>query len=267
MTRWGLLFVCSIAVTVGCKDEKDSDSNDGDSDNKTAEATGAFCHSLTLDDEPIDFVLRVGTGSKMVTLSASTGECSTGLGQACEEIPVGNGINLELVDETGESLATWTADITANLEHVFSLELDDVGDLALMGGAIPDGGVCSNLECDLMYYNTQTCAAADPCAWAGDGFCDDVCSDLIAAPFDDSEDCVADCSNITDYATCITCDCADPLATCVADADCLELLTCISLCTDDTCVQSCAETSPDGITYLNALLDCGDAECAEFVTE
>ncbi len=59
------------------------------------------------------------------------------------------------------------------------------------------GCVCSYDSCDAYvcgtYYDNCSCAAADPCAWQEDGYCDDYCA--IAYPddyFDDSIDCSVD---------------------------------------------------------------------------
>ncbi|MFH1808984.1 MAG: hypothetical protein ABIJ09_09585 [Pseudomonadota bacterium] len=47
-----------------------------------------------------------------------------------------------------------------------------------------------NGECEQGTYTTCTCAAADPCGWAGDGYCDGDCASVLpGAAFDDTADC------------------------------------------------------------------------------
>ncbi len=56
--------------------------------------------------------------------------------------------------------------------------------------AEPCAGACGAVE-----FNACTCAAEDPCGWAGDGYCDRDCSPFQAHQeiFDDGEDC-PDCA-------------------------------------------------------------------------
>ncbi len=60
-----------------------------------------------------------------------------------------------------------------------------------------EGCACNYDSCDSYvcgtYYDNCSCAAADPCAWQGDNYCDDFCA--IVYPddhFDDSADCATD---------------------------------------------------------------------------
>ncbi len=78
-----------------------------------------------------------------------------------------------------------------------------------------DSGYACDGECDPMrpVYSSCTCAADDPCGWAGDGRCDDECvtGDTTDEMFDDSEDC-GGCRGECDaghYTPC-TCDISDP---------------------------------------------------------
>jgi len=59
------------------------------------------------------------------------------------------------------------------------------------GPVILDEGPC-NAPCEDAVYTACTCAANDPCSWAGDGVCDLMgCGGLSETVFDDSADCRA----------------------------------------------------------------------------
>jgi hypothetical protein len=66
-------------------------------------------------------------------------------------------------------------------------------------------------------------------------------------------------------ATCTTCQntefaaggcCATEATTCGGNADCVALNTCISMCADQACANTCATKSPNGIADFNALVTC-----------
>ena len=63
-----------------------------------------------------------------------------------------------------------------------SVYFDDSADC---GGA---SATC-DMSCGLGQYTSCTCDSSDPCNWIGDGYCDDICSDILPVPFDDSLDC------------------------------------------------------------------------------
>jgi hypothetical protein len=106
-------------------------------------------------------------------------------------------------------------------------------------------------------YNDCTCDPSDPCGWSGDGYCDDVCGQILpGATFNDSADCGAapapgggpapggnpsDCGSSCNngiYDTC-TCGASDPCGW-AADGYC-----------DDTCYQ----LSPT--SHFDDAPDCG----------
>ncbi|MFC1609320.1 FG-GAP-like repeat-containing protein [Myxococcota bacterium] len=92
-------------------------------------------------------------------------------------------------------------------------------------------------DCDNLDYTPCTCASADPCVWAGDGYCDQFCVDNYVDHFDDAADCTFSCSdtvavqndcNDLEYTPC-TCASADPCA----------------WAGDDYCDQFCIDTYVD----------------------
>ena len=256
MNRWSVLLVCGALLLSACKDE--------DKKKETVAALGTFCHGLTVGGEETTFVLKLGSGSTMKTLSANTGECSIDLGQGCETIPAGQALPYEVLDETGTSLGTGTVDVTKDSAYVFYLDLDNDGNLSFVQENATGDLHCSSMSCDLAYYNTQTCGASDPCGWAADTYCDDLCLEIVSNPFDDSADCEVDCSSPADYGSCITCNCDSSASACFGNMDCVDLLYCVADCADDTCVTDCGATYPDGIEDLSALLDCADSYCANY---
>jgi len=78
------------------------------------------------------------------------------------------------------------------------------------------GGPTCGTECTDLVYTACTCGVADPCGWAGDGACDDYCSDNFGSYFDDTADCSGsptcgtDCTDLV-YTAC-TCGALDVCA-------------------------------------------------------
>jgi Cys-rich repeat protein len=82
-------------------------------------------------------------------------------------------------------------------------------------GTSGGGGTDCGTECTDLLYTACTCAAADPCGWQGDSYCDDTCAFIFPADhFDDPADCSGapvcggDCDE--SYYTACTCSSADP---------------------------------------------------------
>lgn len=79
---------------------------------------------------------------------------------------------------------------------------------------------------------------------------DDGTGDICAAGADDN--------------TCDTCQkqkCCAELTACSDDADCNGLATCAAACADDTCVQTCLDTYPDGFAILDEAATCQTENC------
>lgn len=67
---------------------------------------------------------------------------------------------------------------------------------------------------------------------------------------------------------CLQDSCCDDLLACQHDNDCLTLTDCVGNCSDDSCVQSCADSaSSSSVDLYNTFIDCAtghcDAECSD----
>jgi hypothetical protein len=105
------------------------------------------------------------------------------------------------------------------------------------------GGVDCTMDCQNGVYSACSCSALDPCAWQGDGICDQACADSFPANhFDDAVDC---------QATSCTMDCQDGVySTC----SCSMIDPC-GWAGDGICDQACADNFPGD--HFDDSADCG----------
>ncbi len=150
----------------------------------------SFCNPLSLGDQAVTLQLIVGEGTDAVTLSASTGTCSNRLGTPCAEVPTGPAVPVILRDADGQDLSSTHVEITAGTVYIFHTTVVNA-EIGLEHGTLTDTLSCADMECIFRYsYNELTCAADDPCGWAGDGMCDSHCETVLpGGAFDDSADC------------------------------------------------------------------------------
>jgi hypothetical protein len=76
--------------------------------------------------------------------------------------------------------------------HIFYTNIINGSDITLEHGTLTETMSCSQMECIFQSYNELTCAADDPCGWAGNGECNEHCLDVLppgVPMFDDSTDC------------------------------------------------------------------------------
>jgi hypothetical protein len=270
----GMLFAIGLE---GCKDESKHSSNGG----IQAQANASFCHSITAGTANTSFTLVIGSGQNRVSLSGATGECTTRLDGACASVPAGDSVPITLLNEDGgeepfqledldgNQLDAGGTVIAADSDVSFVLTVDDGGNLVLIATDAENSGYsCDEIECFSYAYSDSTCDVSDPCGWAADGYCDAAdCSSVTDAPFDDSADCSqVDCNSIADLQTCAACNCQAEVTTCDANADCLNLFSCVTLCTDTACITDCGTTYPGGLTDMTVLDDCMTTNCSEFWT-
>jgi hypothetical protein len=75
---------------------------------------------------------------------------------------------------------------------------------------------------------------------------------------------LAVCGDAADPASCLGCalggDCADELATCQGDQECIDFVTCIDPCADQACFDACVTMYPNGATLYNDLVFCAICE-------
>lgn len=68
------------------------------------------------------------------------------------------------------------------------------------------------------------------------------------------------CDQSGDCMTCANCSlsgmCAGTANTCMADAECSDLLDCLSACYDDVCANECFNRFPNGTTLYMAMTEC-----------
>lgn len=157
----------------------------------TDPAIGNFCHGLSHDGGDLDIRLQFEKDDKTATLSAVTGSCTTSLDAGCDEIPTGDDVILR-VNVHNTPLLAATVDIAPGGEYEFYLSKDTDLLPVLRSRELTEINLtCANSECNTLMYTPATCAAADPCGWVNDGYCDDLCQDVTALPFDDTADCSA----------------------------------------------------------------------------
>lgn len=248
------LFILFL-ILWGCKQ--------GESIDEGVTSVGSFCHPLALDDDEITLSLRLGEGDERVTLSASTGECSSSLGESCKAIPVGTDVPFELIDHNGDVARTGDMVIESDSEYLFQAVFEN-DQLAISGGKLDAKSSCADLECSLGLYNATTCDESDPCGWVENQYCDDACDTRAERPLDDTADCVVDCDNITDGPTCVSCLCEEDYDDCLENDECAELMGCVNQCADDTCSEACRDAHPEGVDDFIAFLECAIENCSEF---
>jgi hypothetical protein len=109
------------------------------------------------------------------------------------------------------SSATYTA-CTCDPRDPCRWRRDGGCDTADCEAAVPGGPIfddsedCAGAACDgscrATVQNACTCDVADPCGWAGDGFCDEACATILpGGAFDDSADCGGTPGTLTVAAT------------------------------------------------------------------
>jgi hypothetical protein len=73
------------------------------------------------------------------------------------------------------------------------------------------------------------------------------------------------CSGATvegDCGKCLQTSCCDDLLACQNDSDCLTLTDCVGNCSDDGCVQTCADSaSSSSVDLYNTFIDCASNSC------
>ena len=107
---------------------------------------GKFCHNLVdKDNKTITLTLKLGSGSKQVSLSAWTGACSTVVGVQCHELPQGNNMPLE-VWYNGQVMVQGSSTIGAGEEWVIVLTLDKDNNPVFQGGKLNAGYTCMSTK-------------------------------------------------------------------------------------------------------------------------
>lgn len=61
---------------------------------------------------------------------------------------------------------------------------------------------------------------------------------------------------------CLGAKCPSEISACGASPDCKAVIDCMSACTSDACVTSCAKAHPTGFALFTKVADCGDLHCA-----
>lgn len=111
----------------------------------------------------------------------------------------------------------------------------------------------------------------DTCMFASDGECDDCATGSTSSICKIGTDCI-DCGaarQTADQCTdpcdqCLQENCMTYTNACIANSDCIDLLSCVTDCIigDTTCVSTCTETFPNGVTGLTDLLNCQTNSCS-----
>jgi len=156
----------------------------------TDPAYANLCHGLTMDGGVAELSLTfLNDEADTAELSALSGACASDLDAGCAEIPTGDEVTVRLnLRRTTLTAAKMKIEPANEYEFYVDLDTDDLPVLHSRN-LTEDNLQCNMSECNTLMYTPSTCNADDPCGWAGDGFCDDVCLDISRTPFDDSEDC------------------------------------------------------------------------------
>ncbi len=163
---WAVQDACTDGVRNKCTCAW-GDPCDWSDDNICDSACNAFADHFT---EPDDCLNCSGT--------EVTDACTAGTHNAC---------TCGLADPCG-----WANDGFCDSQcNTFTSHFDD-------GYDCQDCSVTATVQsyCSSYVKNACTCAAADPCNWENDGYCDHIGCQVFANHFEDTEDCL-DCSNTT----------------------------------------------------------------------
>jgi hypothetical protein len=209
LLSWSLLCIVPWLIYTGCTDDgpdksgspsDGGDSSDPDQTGDTGTGGGmtgdgvlaSFCNPLSLGNASVTIQLTLGEGTEAVTLSARTGTCSNRLGTPCIEVPTCPVVRAVLRDENGAELHSSQVEITEGMVYLFYTTVVSTSEIGLDNGTLSETLLCADMECIFRYsYNELTCAADDPCGWAGDDTCDSRCDEVLpGSAFDDSADCL-----------------------------------------------------------------------------
>jgi hypothetical protein len=83
----------------------DSAGGAGGAGTGTGPAVAKFCNTLTYQGASTTMILEVGEGAEKVTFTAAYGECVPADGDACEEIPLGKEVLVQMFDADDPSTA------------------------------------------------------------------------------------------------------------------------------------------------------------------
>jgi hypothetical protein len=106
-------------------------------------AVAKFCNAVVIGGEVIDLDLRIGSGSSLVHLVAESGTCSPTVGRACQAIPSGASVPVEVYDLDDNVIWSTTLRIAANSAWIFAFYFDE--DAQEPGLSVESNGTAS--EC------------------------------------------------------------------------------------------------------------------------
>ena len=210
-----------------------------------------FCNAVTIND--MDFEAELVVGS--VSIKALTGTCAPAVGQPCVAIPTGQ-MSVS-VRRAGTVLHTQNVEVTAGIEHVVALDVDDNNKPVLLGGDLQSvirGARCSAVGYkDLYPSQTPDAGAPNPPADAGPQYPPAAaCAGFM--PEDECERCAASvCCN--EFNACFLTS---------AGPECGDFLRCFGACpdTDQACRQRCQTTNMVGFQRALQLVTCQNQKCA-----
>ena len=225
-----------------------------------------FCSNVgNADDTPFEAELVIG----QVSVKANTGKCAPVVGQPCVTIPAGRGTVTVRRVIGGAVLLTRNVDITAGVEHIVALTIDDMTNQPeIIGGDLQ--GIIAGARCSAVDYrdffspNSPDAGVPPPARDAGPPPPSDArpidSGSLTPAPM---------CASFEPRTECLRCDfsrCCSEWLPCFGptpDPTCKALFECVDRCQEDDepCNEMCVRANMAGFQLYRQLIMCADTKC------
>lgn len=213
---------------------------------------------------------------------ATSDATSSGSGSATE--PSGSTTTVGQTTGTVASTSTTVAADESSSSSGFADSGSDNTSNDTDPGICPDAGgrctICESTECPDEYcdcYNNGSCVLLAQCTFAcpvGDIECNQLCWTTYPEGISDgalltqcaATTCSGQCGALNPLTECQIClygECSQAMNTCVSNPECTALLTCLDLCEDPGCENTCYAVHPDGLADSGPVGDCAQDACLQ----
>jgi hypothetical protein len=119
-------------------------------------AVAKFCNDVSIDNQSVEYELLIGTGSKQVSIIASSGACEPVVLDDCTTIPTGGSVPLEVIDYQGLSAYTDSLPVAAGDAFIFAVYYDADEDAVRFGGQTVTAQECAAADYDPLFTDGTT---------------------------------------------------------------------------------------------------------------